>query len=176
MTSPNLALVPVVNLPPCLDPLLLPGPIYRPRHFYYDGQRFEDPGPEYSPQDILNFLAVTYPELRQGSWTQRPRPDGTAEITFHKVTGEKGATVTAAQLLEALDNVQPRRIAACTLTQQLTALVAAEQLTPETMLAMGPEIEAALQEAERLSSSGVRITGQILAIPASPHNRVPLGF
>jgi PRTRC genetic system protein C len=171
MTSQNSALVPVVNIPP--DPT---GPVYRPRHFYYDGQLFEDPGPEYSPQDILNFLAATYPELRNGTWTQRTLPDGSEEITFHKVTGEKGAAVTVAQLLQALDTVQPRRIAAFALTQQITTLVATEQLTPETMLAMGPEIEAALKEAERLSTSGGRITGQILAIPASPHNRVPLGF
>ncbi len=70
---------------------------YRARQFYYDGQLFEDPGPEYTPQDILNFLSNTYPELRQGTWTQRTLPDGTAEITFHKVTGEKGAAPPADQ-------------------------------------------------------------------------------
>ena len=61
------------------------------RLFYYDGQLFEDPGPDYTPQDILNFLSATYPELRNGSWTNRTNPDGVQEITFHKVTGEKGA-------------------------------------------------------------------------------------
>jgi PRTRC genetic system protein C len=67
----------------------------KPRLFYYDGQLFEDPGPEYTARDILNFLSATYPELRQGSWTSRRLSDGSEEITFHKVTGEKGAAVCA---------------------------------------------------------------------------------
>jgi PRTRC genetic system protein C len=60
------------------------------RVFIYNGQLFEDPGPEYSIGDILNFLSSTYPELASGSWTSRTLPDGTEEITFVKVTGDKG--------------------------------------------------------------------------------------
>jgi len=60
------------------------------RVFVYDGAYFEDPGPEYTVQDVLNFLAQTYPELEQGTWHSRTLPDGTEEITFVKVAGEKG--------------------------------------------------------------------------------------
>ncbi|RMG66376.1 MAG: hypothetical protein D6722_15110 [Bacteroidetes bacterium] len=79
------------------------------RLFYYDNQLFEDPGPEYSNRDILNFLAETYPELRQGSWSSRTLPDGTEEVTFHKVTGEKG-TVPRRRFLykgQELDDPDP---------------------------------------------------------------------
>jgi PRTRC genetic system protein C len=71
---------------------LLSGPIVQPakRLFLYDGQVFDDPGPEYGVQDVLNFLAQTYPELANGTWHSRTLPDGTEEITFVKVTGEKG--------------------------------------------------------------------------------------
>lgn len=82
--------VSLFDLPP--DRPLLPGPVGQPtrRVFLYDNQLFEDPGPEYSNQDVLNFLAQTYPELGNGTWTSRTLPDGTEEITFVKVTGEKG--------------------------------------------------------------------------------------
>jgi len=73
------------------EPLALPAPP-RPakRVFRYDGQYFEDPGSEYSTQEVLGFLAETYPELTSGTWTSRTLPDGSEEITFVKVTGEKG--------------------------------------------------------------------------------------
>lgn len=67
---------------------LLTGPVKRV--FVYDGQYFEDPGSEYQVQDVLNFLAETYPELERGTWSSRTLPDGSEEITFVKVTGEKG--------------------------------------------------------------------------------------
>ena len=60
------------------------------RVFLYGGKVFEDPGPEYSIQDIMGFLAETYPELTSGTWSSRALPDGSEEITFVKVTGEKG--------------------------------------------------------------------------------------
>lgn len=62
------------------------------RVFLYDGQYFEDPGPEYTITDVLNFLAQTYPELENGTWHSRLMPDDTEEITFVKVTGDKGGT------------------------------------------------------------------------------------
>lgn len=60
------------------------------RVFVYDNQRFEDPGAEYSTQDVLRFLAETYPELTTATWHSRTLPDGVEEITFVKVTGDKG--------------------------------------------------------------------------------------
>ena len=40
------------------------------RRFFYDNQEFEDPGPQYGARDVLAFLAQTYPELANGSWTK----------------------------------------------------------------------------------------------------------
>ena len=62
------------------------------RAFFYDGTYFEDPGPDYSTQAVLDLLARTYPELEGGTWTSRTLPDGSEEITFVKVTGDKGGT------------------------------------------------------------------------------------
>lgn len=74
---------------------------YVPRKFFYKGQEYLDPGPEFTPQDVLDALAAnTVQELRGGTWTsERQRgPDGIEReyITFKKVSGEKGVSVTAA--------------------------------------------------------------------------------
>ncbi|NJN99057.1 MAG: hypothetical protein HC875_35675 [Anaerolineales bacterium] len=59
------------------------------RIFSYDNQYFEDPGPQYSPEEVMRLLARTYPALENGSWTSRTLADGSEEITFVKVAGEK---------------------------------------------------------------------------------------
>ncbi len=76
------------------QPPLLQAPPDPParRIFSYDNQLFQDLGPEYSIQNILNILASTYPELENGTWSERTLPDGVQEITFVKVTGEKGGS------------------------------------------------------------------------------------
>ena len=71
-------------------PRLNPPAAPKKRVFVYDGAYFEDPGSEYTVQDVLKYLSQTYPELENGTWHSRTLPDGTEEITFVKVTGEKG--------------------------------------------------------------------------------------
>lgn len=81
------------------------------RLFVYDGQYFEDPGPEFSTEDVMGFLAQTYPELAHGSWHSRTLPDGTEEITFVKVAGEKGTVIRSLRArLETFyrDRLRPR--------------------------------------------------------------------
>jgi PRTRC genetic system protein C len=64
------------------------GPVQR--IFIVNGQVWGDPGPEYTITQIRDSFAQTYPELSQATWTSRLMPDGTEEITFVKVSGEKG--------------------------------------------------------------------------------------
>ncbi|MCB0190391.1 MAG: hypothetical protein KDJ65_00455 [Anaerolineae bacterium] len=174
------------GLPP--NRLLLPGPVSQParRVFLYDNQLFEDPGPEYSVQDVLNFLATTYPELGNGTWTSRSLPDSSEEITFVKVTGEKGSgaarhngnTVAPRHLIAALQRLHPTEIEAITLLNQITNLETEEtaKLDAMRLLAMTPAIEAALQQAERISNDSQRIVRQCLELTPIPHPKVPLGF
>ncbi len=71
------------------------------RIFTYDGQVFEDPGPEYSNDDVLKILINTYPDLGNGTWVSNRIPDPAVpgewldEVTFVKHTGEKGASAVA---------------------------------------------------------------------------------
>jgi PRTRC genetic system protein C len=146
----------------------------------YDHQLFEDPGGEYSTQDVLNFLATTYPELGNGTWTSRVLPDGSEEITFVKVTGEKGSgnTVTPRHLIAALYCLNPTEVEAVTLLDQITSLETevTSKLDAMRLLAMTPAIKAALQQAERISNDSQRIVRQCLELTPIPHPKVPLGF
>jgi len=169
--------VSVFDLPS--DRPLLPGPTTpnRPakRVFLYDGQIFEDPGQEFSTQDVLNFLSQTYPELRNGTWNARTLPDGSEEITFVKVTGEKGA-ISAGQIAGRLDTLPPTQLQALTLLDQIVTAEAEEELNATRLMALGPNIEAALHQVERVSNQSRRLLSRCLTLKAVPHPRVPLGF
>jgi PRTRC genetic system protein C len=165
--------VSVFDLPS--DRPLLPGPSTPRRIFLYDGQIFEDPGQEFSTQDVLNFLSQTYPELQNGTWNARTLPDGTEEITFVKVTGEKGA-VSAGQIAQRLDTLQPTQLQALTLLDQIVTAEAEEELNATKLIVLGPNIEAALHQVERVSDESRRLLSRCLTLKAVPHPRVPLGF
>jgi hypothetical protein len=115
-----------------------------------------------------------------GTWTSRTLPDGAEEITFVKVTGEKGNgnAVTPRHLINTLYRLQPTEVEAITLLDQLTHLETEEpaRLDAMRLLAMTSAIEAALQQAERISTDSQRIVRQCLALTPIPHPKVPLGF
>ncbi len=147
------------------------------RVFVYDGQYFEDPGAEYTIEDVLRFLAQTYPELENGAWNSRLMPDDTEEITFVKVTGEKGGDVTSRLIAERLAaGTQPTRIQAIELLNQLIAAETEGELTVSYLLEAEPQIEAALHQAEQVAQASQRIVARCLALKPVPLPRVPLGF
>jgi len=148
------------------------------RVFVYDGQYFEDPGPEYSIEDVLGFLASTYPELdaERGTWHSRPMPDGTEEITFVKVTGEKGADVTPHLIADRLlAGTTPTRLQAPQVLRQGAAAEAAGELSVAYLLAAAPRIETALHQAEQVAQASHRMVARCLALCPVPLPRVPLG-
>lgn len=149
----------------------------RKRVFVYDGQYFEDPGPEYTPEDVMRFLGQTYPELETGTYHSRTLPDGSEEITFVKVTGEKGAGVTPHRVAACVAaGASPARIEAVELLKQLMAAENEAELTVPYLLAAEPRIEAALYQAEQVAQASQRIVARCLSLKPVPLPRVPLGF
>ncbi len=61
------------------------------RVFKYDGKTYEDPGAEYTIEQIKQHLAGTFPEVAQAKAEEKTLDDGTLEITFVKRAGTKGA-------------------------------------------------------------------------------------
>ncbi|MEM7344420.1 MAG: PRTRC system protein C [Chloroflexota bacterium] len=73
------------------------------RVFVVEGKYFDDPGPMYTIQQIRDHFAQTYPHLSNATWESRHLADGREEITFVKVTGEKGSNpATIAELTQQL--------------------------------------------------------------------------
>ena len=88
-TPPPLPLDVLGSVPSAQASLGNGGSAQRERRFMYDNREFDDPGPQYAIRDVMKFLAETYPELANGSWTTTNLGDYDV-ITFYKVTGEKG--------------------------------------------------------------------------------------
>lgn len=159
--------------------IILNQPAHPPkkRVFFYDGQYFEDPDPAYTIEEVLGLLAKTYPELEQGSWNSRSLPDGTEEITFVKIAGEKGLTVTPHLIASRLAaGAHPGQIQAIETLRQLMAIEGEGGLTVEVLLAAEPQIEAALHQAEQVAQASQRMVARCLALKPVPLPTVPLGF
>lgn len=148
-------------------------PAHRPRRFLYDGEYFDDPGPQYSIRDVLSFLARSYPDLANGSWSKVELPDYDV-ITFYKVAGEKG--LTAADLLSALDTIPPDDLPAIGLTEQLLQMERTGELTIDALAKMSADIQAAHRSMRTVEMQSAQTLDRVLHLPAAPHPRVPLGF
>ena len=148
----------------------------RRRLFAYDGQFWEDPGSQYAIEEVMAFLADTYPELRHGTWSSRTLPDGTEEITFVKVTGEKGSGLTAILTERLLSGTTPADIQGVETLHRLIETEETGQLTADFLLAHAARIEAALEQTDKLAQYSQRMVTRCLALKPAPLPRIPLGF
>lgn len=60
------------------------------RIFKFQDHSFQDPGEEYTVDDVRKALAATFPDIAQATTEARTLDDGTEEITFIKRSGTKG--------------------------------------------------------------------------------------
>jgi PRTRC genetic system protein C len=65
------------------------GKEYQSRVFIFEQNRWEDPGEQFTPEDIRTSYADYFPELNQATYKQKV-VNGILEITFKKETGTKG--------------------------------------------------------------------------------------
>lgn len=62
------------------------------RVFTYNDQSWDDPGPEYSNDDVRKHLAGFFPELANAEAQIRDLDDGRQEVKFVKRAGTKANT------------------------------------------------------------------------------------
>ncbi len=60
------------------------------RIFKYNGQTYQDPGEQYTVDEIKQHLSSVYPEIAQATVETKKLEDGTEEVTFVKKAGTKG--------------------------------------------------------------------------------------
>lgn len=86
--------------------------------------------------------------------------------------------ITPGQLAACLNGLGPVRLQAIELLDQITVMEADDEfkLDVGSVLALSGDIEAALQQAERIAAGSQRIVKQCLHLTPIPHPKVPLGF
>ncbi len=60
-----------------------------PRNFYINGRRVPDPNPDFSVDEVQNFLSGTNPELNNASYTSQATASE-VKVTFTTSVGHKG--------------------------------------------------------------------------------------
>ncbi|MCP4992929.1 MAG: hypothetical protein GY934_03950 [Gammaproteobacteria bacterium] len=174
----------------------LPQPEPTPRRVYVvDGQVFTAPegGVVYTIEQVRDQLAQTYPELSSATWSVDILPDGTEEVSFYKVTGEKGQvplftgekgatdldpnTRLIRQIVASLRQMPPANIKAIKLTRQLIQAEHSPQgIGIEQVMQFGPELQQALTQLDALESYHERSLDACKRLEPAPSPHVPLGF
>lgn len=65
------------------------------RIFIYGDNRYDDPGPDFTIDDVRKHLSQFFPELGQATFSEKKIDDDTVEVTFAKKVGTKGAVYRA---------------------------------------------------------------------------------
>ncbi len=164
----------------------LPQPEPATRRVYVvDGQVFTAPdgGVAYTIEQVRDQLAQTYPELSSATWSVNILPDGTEEVSFYKVTGEKGATDLdpntrlIQQIVASLRQMQPANLKAIPLTRQLIQAEHSPQgFSIEQVMQVGPQLQQALAQLDALETYHERSLTACKRLQPTPSPHVPLGF
>ncbi|GIK40433.1 MAG: hypothetical protein BroJett011_42660 [Chloroflexota bacterium] len=146
------------------------------RVFIYNNKHYEDPGAHFTIEQVRASMAQLFPEVENASWNINMASDGTQEITFVKVTGEKGATVTPQQVINAVVVISPTQVHAVNLLHSLAQMDLSGQLGGATLLRLAPEIEGALAQAEEIAQGSQKVLTRCLALKSVPAFQIPIGF
>jgi len=137
------------------------------RVFVYGDERWEDPGEEFSNEDVRRHLTTYFPELAQAMIQEKTLDDGTVEVTLVKRAGTKGL-VTPADVMERLGTLGPVEYEAVALFRRLQS--------GESPVDLYPEIEAARRELDDAISESRRVIDRCRTLQSCPSRRTPGGF
>lgn len=146
------------------------------RVFIYGDHRFEDPGGEYTVEQIRTHLAAYFPELAHATTEEKTLPDGTVEITFRKQVARKGSgdetDSRLTLLLSELEAAPPYNDPLA----ELTATLGWEPLSLAAVLDAHETLQGHANHVFGLAARTEQVVKRCLDLPASPMRGVPLGF
>jgi len=140
------------------------------RIFRYGDHTFDDPGDEYTVEQIQTHLTTYFPELAHAETEERERPDGTLEVVFQKRVARKGAA--PADVLAALAGVPPYEDPLA----EVAAVLGPPPLTLAQLLAARGRLQAQSSQVYDLSNRTAKVVTRCLTLPPSPTQHVPAGF
>lgn len=158
-----------------------------PRLFRYGDNAWEDPGPEFSNDDVRKQLATYFPELANADVKTSELPDGRTEVLFVKRSGTKGggpAEITPQMsrplspgwIAAQLAKVKPATLKAPGLLGRLQDLDARGELDTATLLAAQPDLERATSELSAHVEKSKEVARRCSRLPACPGRSAPAGF
>jgi PRTRC genetic system protein C len=152
------------------------------RVFVYGDHRFDDPGVQYTTEQVRLHLVQYFPELAHATVEEKTLPDGTVEVTFRKQVARKGsrdagrlapsASSGQALLLAELEAIPPYK-------DPLAELAAALGPPPHSLAAILDAQDTLQAQADLVygqASRTAQVVKRCLELPPSPTHGVPLGF
>lgn len=146
------------------------------RVFIYGDHRFDDPGAEYTVEQIRTHLAAYFPELAHATTEEKNLPDGTVAITFRKQVARKGAgdelDNRLSLLLAELEAVPPYNDPLV----ELTAILGREPLTLAAILDARDTLQTHADRVFGLAGRTEQVVKRCLDLPPCPTRGVPPAF
>jgi len=136
------------------------------RVFVYGDERWEDPGEEFSNEDVRRHLTTYFPELAQASIEEKTLDDGTVEVHLVKRAGTKG--LTPGDVVGRLAGLEPVEYEAVALFRRLQS--------GESPVDLYPEIETARRELDEAINESRRTIDRCRRLQSCPSRRTPGGF
>ncbi|MDT8307647.1 MAG: PRTRC system protein C [Anaerolineae bacterium] len=144
------------------------------RIFIYGDHRFDDPGSEYTAEQIRQHLVQYYPELAHATTEEKTLPDGTMEITFRKQVARKGSGYEPDNrlfsLLAELEEVPSYDDPLA----ELTAALGARPLSLAAILDAWDTLQTHASQVFGLADRTAQVVKRCLDLSPSPTRGVPL--
>ena len=146
------------------------------RIFIYGDHRFEDPGGEYTVEQIRTHLAAYFPEMAHATTEEKNLLDGTVEITFRKQVARKGSgDETDSRLILLLSELEAVPSYNDPLAE-LTAALGREPLSLAAILDARDTLQTHADQVFGLAGRTAQVVKRCMDLPPSPTRGVPLGF
>lgn len=152
------------------------------RLFKYGDQAWEDPGPEFSNDDVKKQLTAYFPELANADVKEAALPDGRTEVSFVKRAGTKGSGdvtpdgISPSWIAARLANVKPANLEGPTLLGRLQELERAGRLEASALVEMQPVLERSMAELDAHVVESKKVLSRCSQLTATPSLSTPAGF
>jgi PRTRC genetic system protein C len=140
------------------------------RVFIYDDRKFDDPGPEYSIEEVRKSLEAFYPELANAKTEEKKLPDGRLQVTFVKKAGGKGG-ITPRCIFEKLKDLTPFVPGGKILPE-----IVRSNFTLGSLRAREKEIETEVEKIAKTYKANITMKGRLLCIRPISSRKFLAGF